>query len=285
MVQALKEAALDLFTIFLYLPFGLKVLVISGLVSLAGWLIAKWLFWVWNKNDERGIGHAGRLRRFAEREGWVYTEVPNEELVSRFTWLPLFSIGHNHQMTHLLRKKSGDLEQGVCLFTREQSAKGGWAGEFFSVVHTFRLNGAAFPDFSMTPGPGDDLPDEVDVDDDLARVYTIRANERHGVYDFFTPGIVEAFLRERDWCLSVGGEYIAMWRPMRCETAEAHGHGVAGEPLDPATFRMPLQELPVMIEDARNVFGLIAAAAGRSVVTAEQRVIKPRRRQEIPSRR
>lgn len=284
-MQSLKDALFDILYIFLQLPTSLQVMIGSALVSLVGWLVAKWLFWVWNKNDDRGIGHAGRLRRFAESGSWDYVEVPNEDVVRGFAWLPLFTLGHNHQITHLLRKKSGDLEQGVFLFTREQSGKGGWAGEFFSVVHTFRLSGSAFPDLTMTPGAGDDLPDEVVVDEELARIYTIRASEKHGVYRFFTPGLVAAFDRERDWCISIGGEYIAVWRAMRCETAEAHGVGVAGEALDPATFRMPIKELPRMIDEARNVFGLIAAAAGRSVVTAEQRSVAPRRRRELPSRR
>lgn len=280
-IQSLKELALGLFEIWLYLPFPLQVMVGSAIASFFGWLIAKWLSWVWNKNDDRGIGHAGRMRRFATANGWDYVEVPNEEVVKRFSWLPHFATGHDHQMTHLLRKKSGDLEQSVFLFTREQSAKAGWAGEFFTVVHAFRLAGSAFPDLMMLPGRGDDLPDEVVVDEDLARVYTIRASEKHGVYKFFTPGLIESFIKTPDWCVSVGGEYIALWRPMRCETAEAHGRGIAGEPLDPATFRMPLKELPKMIDDSREVFGLIAAAAGRSVVTAEQRSITPRRRREM----
>lgn len=281
-MESLKESLWGLFKIFLYLPFSLKVLVISGLVSLAGWLIAKWLFWVWNKNDDRGIGHAGRLGRFADAEGFEYIETPAQKIVDEHKWLGLFSLGHKHSIEHLLRRKMGDLDSSVFLFTRDQNAQAGWAGEFFTVVFAFRLVGSNFPDISMTPGPSEGLPDEVVVDEDLARVYTIRAVEKHGVHRFFTPGLVAAFERERDWCIEIGGDRIAFWRPMRCETAEAHGHGVAGEPLDPATYRMPVKELKGMIEETRAMFGLIAAAAGRSVDTAERPVV-PRSRRNLPS--
>ena len=270
-MESLKATLYKILYVFVHLPISMQVglgIAITGAVS---WAFAKWLFWVWNKNDDRGIGHAGRMGRFADANGFEYFAVPTKSMVEEYAPLSLFEPSFPCSMEHVLRKRMGDLESTIFLFVRE-SGQSGWRGDLFTIVFSFRLAGADYPEMTLHPSASEGLPGELVVDHDLSRVYTIRAPEKHPVHRFFTPGMVALFEREADWCMAFAGDRVSMWRPLHNDTTEPPTSGVAEE-FDPAVSRMPLKELPAEIEQARELFDLIAAAAGRSVQTAEQKAV------------
>lgn len=270
-MESLKQTLFKIFYIFLHLPTSMQVAICVAIGGAISWMVAKWLFWVWNKNDDRGIGHAGRLGRFAEKNGFEYFPGPPPGIAQEYASLSLFDSPNPASIEHLLRKRMGDLETTIFLFVRE-SGHAGWRGDFFTTVISFRLRGADYPDMTLHPQASEGLPDEVVVDPDLARSYTIRAVEQHPVHRFFTPGMVALFEREADWCMAFGGDRVSMWRPLRNDTSEAPTHGVAEE-FDPAISRMPVKDLPAELDAARELFDLIAAAAGRSLQTAESKAV------------
>ena len=270
----MKEMILDILVLWLALPTGAKIATVAAIVGGISWAIGSTLMWLWNKDDERTIGHTGRMKLLAKERGYQYFEEAPAPLVKQLSALPIFATGTKHAVSHVLHKQLGELETSVFFFTREQSSKNGWSGEFFTTVVSYRVSGASFPIFTMTPEPSEGQPGTMVVDEALARVYAIRArDDDREVRHFFTPGIVALFEKAQGWYVAFGGERITFWQPMRNQVEEPI-HGVAHEVYDPIVAKMPIRELPGLIRETRRCLEVIAAAAGRAVETLEAKAAR-----------